>query len=81
MTIAKNNDRFMSRDPRNYKDPDRFDPTRFLGSNPELDPRAYVFGFGRRICPGVYSLLSGRLGLQLTGLNFKGAVLRKTLSF
>jgi cytochrome P450 len=29
-----------------------FNPDRFLGSNPELDPRAYIFGFGRRICPG-----------------------------
>lgn len=32
-----------------------FKPERFLGVDgrePEMDPRAVVFGFGRRICPG-----------------------------
>lgn len=32
-----------------------FKPDRFLndgGSTPERDPRDFVFGFGRRICPG-----------------------------
>jgi hypothetical protein len=29
-----------------------FNPSRFLGHTPEPDPRNYVFGFGRRICPG-----------------------------
>jgi hypothetical protein len=29
-----------------------FNPSRFLGETPEPDPRNYVFGFGRRICPG-----------------------------
>jgi hypothetical protein len=42
----------MSRDPRRYKDPHTFNPERFLGANPEPDVREYVFGFGRRICPG-----------------------------
>jgi cytochrome P450 len=45
-------DRFISRDPRNYKDPFVFNPSRFLGSEPELDPNEYVFGFGRRVCSG-----------------------------
>lgn len=34
-----------------------FDPGRFLGGDGrrvEQDPRRYVFGFGRRICPGRY---------------------------
>jgi cytochrome P450 len=44
--------RFMLHDHRRYKDPHRFDPTRFLGPSPEPDPRSYVFGFGRRQCPG-----------------------------
>jgi cytochrome P450 len=44
--------RSMSRDPRTYKDPYVFNPSRFLGEHPEQDPRTYFFGFGRRICPG-----------------------------
>lgn len=35
-----------------YKNPESFSPERFLGDNPEMDPRMFVFGFGRRICPG-----------------------------
>ncbi|KAF9019569.1 cytochrome P450 [Hymenopellis radicata] len=36
-----------------YRNPDVFQPKRFLGENPEPDPTARgVFGFGRRICPG-----------------------------
>jgi cytochrome P450 len=42
----------MLHDPRIYKNPNVFDPTRFLGSNPEQDPGACVWGFGRRICAG-----------------------------
>jgi cytochrome P450 len=44
--------RFMMRDPRTYRSPDVFDPERFLGPEPELDPRSCIFGFGRRACPG-----------------------------
>ncbi|KAK6356024.1 hypothetical protein TWF718_000397 [Orbilia javanica] len=40
-------------DPATYKQPESFIPERFLGPS-ELDPRKYVFGFGRRICPGRY---------------------------
>ena len=40
--------REMARDPSVYADPEMFNPTRFLGSQPERDPRLYVFGFGRR---------------------------------
>lgn len=35
-----------------YPHPELFDPSRFLGSDPAPDPRNYVFGYGRRICPG-----------------------------
>ncbi|KAJ7892602.1 cytochrome P450 [Mycena leptocephala] len=28
------------------------DETMFLGDTPQPDPREYVFGFGRRVCPG-----------------------------
>jgi len=44
--------RAVTRNPEVYKNPEEFRPERFLGPNPELDPRAYAFGFGRRICPG-----------------------------
>lgn len=42
----------MGRDTTLYRDAEVFDPTRFLGLNPEQDPGAYVWGFGRRVCPG-----------------------------
>lgn len=35
-----------------YPHPETFDPSRFLGPNPAPDPRRYVFGYGRRVCPG-----------------------------
>ncbi|KAF8510748.1 cytochrome P450 oxidoreductase [Gautieria morchelliformis] len=42
----------IGHDKANYTDPDSFLPERFLGSNPELDPHKFAFGFGRRGCPG-----------------------------
>ncbi|KAF8597602.1 cytochrome P450 [Ceratobasidium sp. AG-I] len=41
-------------DPEHYHSPNTFDPSRFLGANPAPDPRKYIFGFGRRICPGLH---------------------------
>lgn len=40
-------------DPEVYSNPFEFDPSRFLGPNPERDPREVCFGFGRRVCPGL----------------------------
>ena len=40
--------RFMLNDPQVYRDPSKFNPERFLGSNPEPDSRELCFGFGRR---------------------------------
>jgi len=37
-------------DPDSYANPLEFNPERFLGDHPEPDPRATVFGYGRRIC-------------------------------
>ncbi|GKZ33657.1 hypothetical protein AbraIFM66950_003685 [Aspergillus brasiliensis] len=42
----------MTHDPTIYPHPEVFDPERFLGENPQPDPSAWVFGFGRRVCPG-----------------------------
>ena len=40
--------RFMSHDPQVYPDPSKFNPERFLGPQPQKDPRDISFGFGRR---------------------------------
>ncbi|KZT01777.1 cytochrome P450 [Laetiporus sulphureus 93-53] len=45
----------ISHDPDNYPEPSVFNPERFLphdGGDSGLDPRKFVFGFGRRVCPG-----------------------------
>jgi cytochrome P450 len=44
----------MMNDPRLYNDPERFMPERFLNENPEKDPRAMAFGFGRRYWISLY---------------------------
>ncbi|CAE6398837.1 unnamed protein product [Rhizoctonia solani] len=41
--------RAISRDPRGYKDPERFNPDRYLDPNVQRPP---IFGWGRRKCPG-----------------------------
>lgn len=51
-SIILSNIQFMMNDPRLYRDPEHFMPERFLGKNPERDPREMAFGFGRRQCPG-----------------------------
>ena len=45
----------MSRDKARYPDPEAFFPERFLNSDGTLkedNPADFVFGFGRRVCPG-----------------------------
>ncbi|KKK20514.1 hypothetical protein ARAM_001120 [Aspergillus rambellii] len=45
----------ITQDTSVYHDPRSFKPERFLASEghpPEADPAKFVFGFGRRICPG-----------------------------
>ncbi|GJJ15124.1 hypothetical protein Clacol_009399 [Clathrus columnatus] len=42
----------VSREEDIYPNPEEFDPERYLGPSPQMDPRKFVFGFGRRLCPG-----------------------------
>ncbi|KAB8261239.1 cytochrome P450 [Aspergillus pseudonomiae] len=45
----------FTHDPNTYPDPHAFKPERFLryeGHDPEANPYYFVFGFGRRVCPG-----------------------------
>ncbi|KAH8100092.1 cytochrome P450 [Cristinia sonorae] len=43
----------ISRDENLYgPDPDVFRPERFINSKEIVDPKNYIFGFGRRLCPG-----------------------------
>jgi len=55
--------RAISRDETAYPDPGSFKPERFLDLDAEtkkrLDPRNYVFGAGRRRCPGIHLIDSG----------------------
>jgi hypothetical protein len=46
--------RGMLHDPELYPDPFVVNPERYLGPQPQRDPRKIMFGFGRRICPGMY---------------------------
>lgn len=55
LSLLLNRCRHFAHDPEVYSEPMRFKPERFLstdGNQPEQDPHAYVFGFGRRVCPG-----------------------------
>ncbi|RDB16528.1 O-methylsterigmatocystin oxidoreductase [Hypsizygus marmoreus] len=45
----------MLHDPQSYADPDTFNPSRFISSEghpAERDIYDFIFGFGRRVCPG-----------------------------
>ncbi|KAG2749411.1 cytochrome P450 [Suillus brevipes Sb2] len=49
----------ITRDKKRYPDASRFMPERFLDANGALtddDPAEYVFGSGRRVCPGRYTV-------------------------
>ncbi|KZV59281.1 cytochrome P450, partial [Peniophora sp. CONT] len=43
----------IANDPGIYSQPAVFEPNRFLGPSPEMDPHSFVFGFGKRRCPGI----------------------------
>ncbi|TBU23575.1 cytochrome P450 [Dichomitus squalens] len=56
-TLVFGNNWHMSRNPALFPDPDAFKPERYLDKVDDataikMDPRTFVFGFGRRGCPG-----------------------------
>ncbi|KAK0447316.1 cytochrome P450 [Armillaria borealis] len=57
------------RDEKLYPRPDVFDPERFMneGQDPVNDPRNYIFGFGRRRCPGA-DLVESSIWLLLASM-------------
>ncbi|KAI0792429.1 cytochrome P450 monooxygenase [Abortiporus biennis] len=61
----------MSHNPEMYPDPDVFRPERFLDidqkSLDSISPKSFMFGFGRRLCPG-RDLAEGSLFLVITGI-------------
>jgi len=52
-SLLVNNIWQIAHDPENYVDPMAFNPDRFMDSKTILDPDTFVFGFGRRKCPGI----------------------------
>ncbi|KAF9506705.1 hypothetical protein BS47DRAFT_1385443 [Hydnum rufescens UP504] len=44
----------ISRDEKLYQSPEAFIPERFEGEKAALDPHQIVFGYGKRICPGLH---------------------------
>jgi cytochrome P450 len=43
----------ICRDPEMFPEPEEFKPERYWNcTDRRMDPRNYVFGFGRRVCPG-----------------------------
>ncbi|KAF8308928.1 cytochrome P450 [Clavulina sp. PMI_390] len=56
----------ISRDDTTYPEPEKFLPERFLGQSPARDPRLFVFGIGRRICPGMALAETTVLAAMLT---------------
>ncbi|KAK0479198.1 cytochrome P450 [Armillaria novae-zelandiae] len=57
------------RDKNLYPHPEVFDPERFMGESqdPVKDPRNYIFGFGRRRCPGA-DLVESSIWLLLASM-------------
>ncbi|KAF8129486.1 cytochrome P450 [Boletus edulis] len=55
-TSVTGNQWAISRDPVAFPDPEKFDPQRWLDQNGQLrnDVNSFEFGFGRRVCPGMY---------------------------
>lgn len=67
----------MLHDENIWPQPFKFSPERFLGANPQRDPRDVCFGYGRRICPGMYlaeAALSMTISMTLAAFDITSAV-------
>ena len=56
--------RAITHDEEIYPDPFTFNPNRHLGDAAQPDPYKFVFGFGRRACPGMFSLCATQITLR-----------------
>ncbi|GJJ14345.1 hypothetical protein Clacol_008609 [Clathrus columnatus] len=66
-TIVMSNIWGILHDEKLYPDPSEFRHERFLGPQPQPDPKDHVYGYGRRICPG-RNLAEGSLWLTVASV-------------
>ncbi|KAF5346450.1 hypothetical protein D9756_010068 [Leucocoprinus leucothites] len=67
----------MLHDESIWPEPFKFSPERYLGANPQRNPRDICFGYGRRICPGMYlaeAALSMTIAMTLAAFNITNAM-------
>ncbi|KAJ7251135.1 cytochrome P450 [Mycena haematopus] len=78
-TILVSNNWAFFNDPDIYPEPETFSPGRFLVSpsreTPQQDPRDFLFGFGRRVCPGMNPLCRrvNLVAMRISPRNLYGA--------
>jgi hypothetical protein len=69
--------RAITHDEEIYPDPFAFNPSRHLGDDAQPDPYKFVFGFGKRVCPGMFSLCESEK--KKSTVYFRGSLGRHVL--
>jgi cytochrome P450 len=67
----------MMHDENIWPEPFNFSPERYLGADPQRNPREVCFGFGRRICPGMHlaeAALEMTIAMTLSVFNITNAI-------